>query len=180
MLACEAENILLAAAGSDGLRDEQDDWQPMGWAGETRGQLRLRQAAWMEMLISSAGWERSVDVGNVISWNMGPCGLEQAKAEIRETLALGAPVVMVQELQFPHAAQERVRKELASLNLDYAVYLETGTARVGEKRVSRNSWAVDHGKAVATFLHREAFNVTKTRRRAWCQQAQRELSLIHI
>ena len=83
--------------------------------------------------------ERSVVVGNVISWNLGPCGLEQAKGEMRETLALGAPVVMVQELQFPHAAQEQVRKELAALDLNHAVHLERGTAQVGERRVSKNS-----------------------------------------
>ena len=89
------------------------------------------------MLISSAGWERSVAVRNVISWNLGPCGLEQAKGEMRETLAMGAPVVMLQELRFPHAAQERVRRSEQLWTYTMRC-LETGTAQVGQRRASRN------------------------------------------
>ena len=170
MVACEAENILQALEND---ASPEDTW----WLtdnGQDRKMLDCRKAACVEMLMGSGGWRRKQCTGNVISWNLGPCGLEQAKAKLKETLKLGAAAVMVQELRFPRVAKHRIRKELRKLDLNYAVHIETGPVQVGNGSKKADAWNAGQHSAVATFLHREAFNVTKTRRRAWYQGAQRE------
>ena len=90
MLACEAEEIQRASedAGSRQIGAERSGKELAAERGELRSSIKQRKAAWLEMLMTCAGWKRSKCTGNVISWNLGPCGLEQAKQEIRKTLQI--------------------------------------------------------------------------------------------
>jgi hypothetical protein len=85
---------------------------------------------WLAEVAWYGGWTRQGCKGNIISWNLGPLGYLLSLNQIRETLELGAPIVMFQELRFPKGARGKVKKELKKLNANYACFLEVGVDRL--------------------------------------------------
>jgi hypothetical protein len=93
--------------------------------------------------------------------------------QIRETLELGAPIVMFQELRFPKGARGKVKKELKRLNANYECFLEAGIDRLGtESSRDDYGWCSKLNFAVAVFLHREAFNIKQSKRVEWASTQQ--------
>ena len=93
----------------------------------------------------------------VISWNVGPLGYMLSLHKMSQTLKIGAPVVLFQEIRIPTNAQRRIKMELGSLHPEYAFYIEAGRESRAQRSPQSSRWGSDLNTAVLTCLHREVF-----------------------
>jgi GNAT superfamily N-acetyltransferase len=148
----------------EGMQSRTTEWHQVSMNLKTDW---LTEVAWY------GGWTRQGCKGNIISWNLGPLGYLLSLNQIRETLELGAPIVMFQELRFPKGARGKVKKELKRLNANYECFLEAGIDRLGtESSRDDYGWCSKLNFAVAVFLHREAFNIKQSKRVEWASTQQ--------
>jgi hypothetical protein len=95
----------------------------------------------------------------VISWNVGPLGLSLHK--MSQTLKMGVPVVLFQEIRIPTNAQRKIKMELDTLHPEYVIYIEAGRESRAQRSQQSSRWGSDLNTSVLR-LHREVFNTSKT------------------
>ena len=171
LAAADARALLAETNGADGQEVEGKAERTRIW--------ELRVAAILEELEWGAGWRREAFDGNVITWNLGPYSAKQMEHQIRDTLRQGAPVVMLQELRFRKGDDRRTLERLKELDPEYDVRMERGPVPVVEARWRSRKWHSRQSWAVVTFLHKKAFQASKTQRREWGSSLQRQ-GLRHI
>jgi len=171
MAAASARILMAEANGEDG--------QEMEGRGERTRVWESKVAAILEELEWGAEWHRETFNGNVITWNLGPHGARQMEAQIRETLQQGAPVVMLQELRFQKGQDRSTLRWLKALDPEYDVRMERGPVPVTDSPGLARKWLSGQSWAVVTFLHKKAFQASKTQHREWGSELQKQ-GLRHI
>ena len=171
-MAAASARILMAEANSE-------DGQEMEGRGERTRVWESKVAAILEELEWGAEWHRETFNGNVITWNLGPHGARQMEAQIRETLQQGAPVVMLQELRFQKGQDRSTLRWLKALDPEYDVRMEIGPVPVTDSPGIARKWLSGQSWAVVTFLHKKAFQASKTQHREWGSELQKQ-GLRHI
>ena len=171
-------------------RVRQDGHADVALGGETlflqRGSIQLPTTGvdpidnkvWLSQLEMAYNMSRpKSQKPTVISWNVGPLGYMLSLHKMSQTLKIGAPVVLFQEIRIPSNAQRRIKMELGTLHPEYAFYIEAGRESRAQRSQQSSRWGSDLNTAVLTCLHREVFNTSKTACRKWLSgQAQRVLS----
>ncbi len=62
-------------------------------------------AWWLQWLEWESLWTNTPQRGDVLTWNIGPQGVDLSFPQIAQTLSKGAEVVMLQEVSFRTAVQ---------------------------------------------------------------------------
>ena len=140
----------------------------------------LDNKMWLSQLESAYNMSRlKPQRPTVISWNVGPLGYMLSLHKMSQTLKIGAPVVLFQEIRIPTNAQRRIKMELGTLHPEYAFYIEAGRESRAQRSPQSSRWGSDLNTAVLTCLHREVFNTSKTFSRKWLS-AQSQKTLAHL
>ena len=99
---------------------------------------------------------------DVITWNIGPQGVDLSFPLIAQTLSKGAAVVMFQEVSFHPEERRRVKGILKKIGSDYWCVMES-SQRVSAGRedckagASTKNFEAPWAYAVVTFLHKDVF-----------------------
>jgi hypothetical protein len=138
----------------------------------------LDNKMWLSQLESAYNMSRPKSQRpTVIGWNVGPLGYMMSLNKMSQTLKIGVPVVVFQEIRIPTNAQRRIKMELGSLHPEYAFYVEAGRESRAQRSPQSSRWGSDLNTTVLTCLHREVFNTSKTFSRKWLSgQAQKPLA----
>ena len=113
----------------------------------------------------------------VISWNVGPLGYMLSLHKMSQTLKIGAPVVLFQEIRTPSNVQCRIKMEPGTIHPEHVFYIESGRESRSQRSQQSSRWGSDLNTDVLTYLHREVFNTSKTDSRKWFSgQEQRAVS----
>jgi hypothetical protein len=101
---------------------------------------------------------------NVITWNIGPQGVDLSMHQIAHTLSKGAAVVILQEVSFHPGERRRIKRNLQTLGLDYWYVMEACVChRVRDGRemlnvgISKKNWNAPWVYAGTTFLHKDVY-----------------------
>ena len=113
--------------------------------------------AWLdwEVRFVRPSWE-----ANVTTWNLGPLGCEYSRTQLRQLLQEGQAVVMVQEMQFPLGARQRVKTEIRHQHLEYHCFLEAvkdpapSDGECEDIEGYKSPWCIRGHFAAITFLYR--------------------------
>ena len=104
-----------------------------------------------------------------MTWNLGPKIGGHCLEDIRQLLRQGPAILLVQELRFLANSRRGISQELAELDKNYGVFVETGCPNRCLSETTRlpgKHSTAGYGWAVATFLHRESFDIRRSKRRA--------------
>ena len=162
-VALGGEMLFLQANGVQSLTTEIDPLDNRMWLGQLEAAYNMSRP--------------KPQRPTVISWNVGPLGYMLSLHKMSQTLKLGAPVVLFQEIRIPTNSQRRIKMELGTRHPEYAFYIAAGRESRTQRSQQSSRWGSDLNTAVLTCLHREVFNTSKTRSRSWLSgQAQKNLS----
>ncbi len=84
-----------------------------------------------------------------------------------QTLKIGSPVVLFQEIRIPTNALRRIKMELGTFHPEYVFYIEAGRESRVQRSQQPSRWGSDLNTVVLTCLHRVVFNTAKTVSRKW-------------
>jgi hypothetical protein len=120
---------------------------------------------WLQWLEWESLWVSPTIDHNVITWNIGPQGVDLSMQQIAHTLSKGAVVDILQEVSFHPGERRRIKRNLQSLGLDYWYVMEACVChRVRDGRemlnvgISKKNWNAPWVYAVATFLHKDVYD----------------------
>ena len=119
-------------------------------------------AWWLQWLEWESLWTNTPQRGDVITWNIGPQGVDLSIPQIAQTLSKGAAVVMLQEVSFHPGERRRIKSILKKIGPEYWCVMETSQrVRAGQEEnrvgVSNKNFASPWVYSVVTFLHRDVF-----------------------
>jgi len=101
--------------------------------------------------------------GNVISWNLGPLGIQAAQPYISQAMRKKAASVMLQEIRIPRGSKSRVQRDFRRKYPEYECYIAAGSdidlvADTDCDQVPRDEY--NDGRVhitVVTFPHKRVF-----------------------
>jgi hypothetical protein len=119
-------------------------------------------AWWLQWLEWESLWECCPLQSDVITWNIGPQGVDLSFPLIAQTLSKGAAVVMFQEVSFHPEERRRVKGILKTIGSDYWCVMESSQrVRAGQEDckvgASTKNFEAPWVYAVVTFLHKDVF-----------------------
>jgi hypothetical protein len=119
-------------------------------------------AWWLQWLEWESLWTNTPLRGDVLTWNIGPQGVDLSIHQIAQTLSKGAAVVMLQEVSFHPGERRRIKSILKTIGPEYWCVMETSQrVRAGQEEirvgVSKKNFASPWVYSVVTFLHRDVF-----------------------
>jgi hypothetical protein len=117
---------------------------------------------WLQWLEWESLWATKVFPSDVVTWNIGPQGVDLSIPQIAQTLSKGSAIVMLQEVSFHPGERRRVKSIFQKIGPEYWCCMETSQrVRAGteEKKVgvSSKNYAAPWVYAVVTFLHKDIF-----------------------
>jgi hypothetical protein len=120
------------------------------------------EAWWLLWLEWESLWEYCPPQSDVITWNIGPQGVDLSFPLIAQTLSKGAAVVMFQEVSFHPEERRRVKGILKTIGSDYWCVMESSQrVRAGREDckagASTKNFEAPWVYAVVTFLHKDVF-----------------------
>ncbi|MFN9898464.1 MAG: hypothetical protein ACK55Z_06645, partial [bacterium] len=86
---------------------------------------KSEEAWWLLWLEWESLWECCPPQTDVITWNIGPPGVDLSFPLIAQTLSKGAAVVMFQEVSFHPEERRRVKGILKKIGSDYWCVMES-------------------------------------------------------
>ncbi len=121
-------------------------------------------AWWLQWLEWESMWISSPPPSDVITWNIGPQGVDLSLPQIAQALSKGAAVVMLKEVSFHPGERRRIKNMLKVIGPEYWCVMETSQrVRAGKEDlkvgVPTKNYAAPWVYAVATFLHKDEFCV---------------------
>jgi len=117
---------------------------------------------WLQWLEWETLWATKIFPSDVITWNIGPQGVDLSIPQIAQTLSKGSSIVMLQEVSFHPGERRRIKSILKKIGPEYWCCIETSQrvrAGIEEKKfgVSSKNYAPPWVYAVVTFLHKDIF-----------------------
>jgi len=117
---------------------------------------------WLQWLEWESLWATKNFPSDVVTWNIGPQGVDLSIPQIAQTLSKGSAIVMFQEVSFHPGERRRIKNILKKMEPEYWCSMETSQrVRVGQEEkkvgVSSKNHAAPWVYAVVTFLHKDVF-----------------------
>jgi len=117
---------------------------------------------WLQWLEWESLWATKIFPSDVVTWNIGPQGVDLSIPQITQTLSKGSAVVMLQEVSFHPGERRRIKNILKKIGPEYWCSMETSQrVRAGQEEkkagVSSKNYAAPWVYAVVTFLHKDVF-----------------------
>ena len=93
---------------------------------------------WLQWLERESLWATKFFPNDVITWNIGPQGVDLSIPQIAQTLSKGSAIVMLQEVSFHPGERRRIKSILKKIGPEYWCCMETSQrvrAGMEEKKV---------------------------------------------